>query len=155
MVLLFLLYFWTPIRLKKKKIITLFWIRKKFGFLYVVKVFAIAVRLLTKIIKRGNWKRMVMFHFTLLNFRFKDSTYLIVWQHAFLVVGGVVCCCWGFFFVFLFQFSVFWDMHLLIPCLLVFEIFFSPFSPSGGTLVVIFKYFTCHRTGACHIENIL
>ena len=37
---------------------------------------------------------MVMFHFTLLNFRLKDSTYLTVRQHAFL----------GYFLFFFFSF---------------------------------------------------
>lgn len=65
---------------------------------------------------------MVMFHFTFLNFRLKDSTYLTVWQHAFLgyflfyiyfffyficcllgpaFVYTMFVCVWGFFVFFL------------------------------------------------------
>lgn len=97
-------------------------------FFVCCEVFAIAIQLLTKKnkIKKGNWKRMVMFHFTLLNFRLKDSTYLTVWQHA------LVFC-----FVF-FPVTVFWDVHFLIPCLIVFG---SPPCPSQRNGMVIFEMF--------------
>lgn len=77
---------------------------------------------------------MVMFHFTLLNFRLKDSTYLTVWQHAFFGF-------FSFFLIFLYFYLLSFDTCICLYHVCLCLGFFFPFPPSGRMLVVIFKIF--------------
>lgn len=78
---------------------------------------------------------MVMFHCS--------TSHCRSWKTALnQLYGNMLFWVLFFFNYFNFLFAVFWDLHLLIPCLFVFDFCFSlPFPPSGRMVVVIFEAF--------------